>query len=215
MKSKAFFQMLYQDVIKFPTYLISHPFKGYEDFKFGKKGKFYVALIFLILMSLVQIIKFTSTGFILNPNNPKDLNSIKIASFVIVPVVLFSIANWNVTTLFDGKGKMKEIFMMVCYSLFPYIIASIIVVIGSNFLTLEEAMLLDLVNYIGILGVVYLMFFGMINIHEYSPLKVIITTILTIVAIGVILFIALLIFTLVKQIYTFIYALLRELAKRY
>ncbi len=215
MKTKRFLKKLHEDIIKFPAYMISHPFKGYEDFKFGKKGKLYVALIFLALMSFIQVLKFTSLGFIMNPNNPKDLNSIKLTSFVVFPVILFTIANWNVTTLFDGKGKIKEIFMMVCYSLFPFILTSIIVIIGSNYLTMDEIVLLDVIHYIGVFGVVYLMFFGMINIHEYSPLKVIITTIMTVVAIGIILFIMLLVFTLVRQVYTFFFAILKELIKRY
>ncbi|MDF2698486.1 MAG: hypothetical protein K0Q49_42 [Haloplasmataceae bacterium] len=215
MKKIKLLKLFYEDVIKFPVYMISHPFKGYEDFKFGNKGKTYVALIFLALMSIIQILKFTSLGFIMNPYNPKDLNSIKLTSFVVFPVILFSIANWNVTTLFDGKGKIKDIFKMVCYSLFPYIIVSIIVLIGSNYLTIDEMVLLNLFNYLGILGIVYLMFLGMISIHEYSPFKVIVTTIMTVVAIGIILFIMLLVFTLVRQFYTFIYAILKELVKRY
>ncbi|QVK19518.1 YIP1 family protein [Mycoplasmatota bacterium] len=207
--------MIFEDLVKFPLYIISHPFKGYDDFKLQKKGKMYVALILLALTSLITILRFTSIGFIMNPNNPKDLNSIKLISFVLFPVLLFSIANWNVTTLFDGKGKLKDIFMMVCYSLFPYIIVSFFVIIASNYLTYEELLILNVIDYIGILGIVYLMFFGMICIHEYSPTKVFITTGLTIVAIGVILFIVLLIFTLIRQFYTFVYALLKEISKRY
>lgn len=215
MKCKQYMKMLYEDLIKFPLYMLSHPFKAYDEFKREKKGKMYVALVLLALTSLITVLRFTSTGFIMNPNNPKDLNSIKLISFVLFPVILFSIANWNVTTLFEGKGNLKEIFMMVCYSLFPYIIISLIVVVGSNYLTIEELVLLRVFDYMGILGSVYLMFFGMICIHEYSPTKVLITTFMTFIAIGIILFIVLLIITLIRQFYTFVYALVKEISKRY
>ena len=131
-------KFIVDDCIKLPTYILAHPLKGFEEFKRYKKGKMSVALVFVVLTILVNILKFQYNGFLVNDNNLKDLNSIEQIAYVAGAIIVVTIANWSVTTLFDGKGNMKNIFMMICYCLFPYILCNVIGMILSNILTTDE-----------------------------------------------------------------------------
>jgi hypothetical protein len=115
----------------------------------------------------------------------------------------------------NGKGKMKEIFMMGCYSYFPVIITGIIGVIASNFVTEDEALLVTLLYIIGYFLMAYMIFMGLICLHEYGILKTFATIFATIIATCIIAFVALLIFDLSQQIYGFVYSLYKEIVTRY
>ena len=69
-------RFIVDDLIKLPTHILAHPLKGFEEFKRYKKGKLSVALVFLVLTILVNILKFQYDGFLVNKNNIKDLNSV-------------------------------------------------------------------------------------------------------------------------------------------
>ena len=72
-----------------------------------------------------------------------------------------------------------------------------------------------LVISLGIILLIYMFFFGIISIHEYGLGKVLWSVIATVIATAIIAFIALLLFNLAEQIYSFFYSLYDELVTRY
>ena len=62
-------KFIVDDCIKLPTYILAHPLKGFEEFKRYKKGKISVALIFMFLAILVNILSFQFNGFLVNNND--------------------------------------------------------------------------------------------------------------------------------------------------
>lgn len=212
---RKFFAQAYQDCVKFPLYLISHPVQGYTEFKEKKKGKMGVAWFFLGLMALLTILQWQLNGFIFNMTNQTQFNSIRIIMYQISPVIILSLANWCITTLMDGKGKFKDIFLMGAYSYFPQIIGSILILIMTNFLTQTEYDFILVVSIVCSALNLYMIFTGLMVIHEYGFIKAIFTVILTLLSLAVILFVALLIFDLSEQIYGFISSLYKEIVSRY
>lgn len=204
-----------QNFIKMPLRLLTHPFQGYTEFKEDKKGKLSVAITMVLLYALITIIRYNADGIIINVKDPTKFNSIKILVYTIMPILILSIANWSITTLLDGKGTMKQIFTMGGYAYFPLIIFSVLNLILSNVLTVDEKQIITLFNVLGYVICGYMIFMGLITIHEYGVGKSILTIILTVLATAVILFIALLIFDLASQIYGFIYSLYKEIVSRY
>lgn len=213
-KLKQLGKFLYFDCLKFPLYIICHPLKGFEEFKRYKKGKMSVALLFMIVAIFVNILKFQYDGFLVNNNNIKDLNSIAQIAYVVGAVAIVTVANWSVTTLFDGKGTMKDIFMMVCYCLYPFIWANALGILFSNILTQDEMAIYTLVVSLGIILMVYMFFFGIISIHEYGLVQCLLTILFTIVAALIVIFFCLLFFDLFQRMYGFIYTLYREITLR-
>lgn len=212
---KAKIVLFYNDVIKFPIYIITHPVQGYNDFKVEKKGKMYASIAILAAYILVRILSYNYEGATTNVNNPMNFDSIKELVFGVVPVILIAVANWSITSLFDGKGKMKEIFMMICYSYFPLVVCGLLRLIVSQFVTTDEVLFLTIIDIVGYVGTGYMLFMGLVVIHEYGVFKTIISVLGTVVAILIILFLALLIFDLANQVFGFISSLYKEIMIRF
>ena len=175
----------------------------------------WAAISILVLYVLMEIFAYQYEGIITNKNNPEKFNSLQIIIYGVIPPVVLAIANWSVTTLLDGKGRMKEIFMMICYSLVPTMLIGYLNILLSNVLTLDEAQFITLLNIIGWVLTGFMVFMGLVVIHEYGMGKTLWSIILTILAALIIAFIALLIFDLAQQIYGFVYSLYKEITTRY
>ena len=205
----------FKETVGYPLYILTHPIQGFTDFKIEKKGKMWVSIVILLMYVLMEILAYQYEGIITNTNNPQKFNSIQILIYGVLPPIVLAVANWSVTTLLDGKGKMKEIFMMICYSLFPVIVFCFLNILLSNVMTLDEAQFITLINIIGWVLTGIMAFMGLVVIHEYGVGKTIWSIILTIVATLIIAFIALLVFDLVQQMYGFVYSLYKEITTRY
>lgn len=214
-KVKNGLNYFYEHFIKFPAYILTHPIKGYDYFKRENQGKMNVALTFMITLIIIQILEFQYSGFVVNQNDPNQLNTLREIGLVVFPILLFTVSNWSITTLFDGKGKMREIFMMLCYALYPLIWTKAVGLLFSNVITADEVGFYGLILGLGSFLTGYMIFFGLISIHEYGVLKCIGSIVGTALAILVILFIMLLAFDLYQQIYSFIYTIYREISLRY
>ena len=214
-KVVKFLKWFKEEFIKFPLFILFHPLKGWDEFKREKRGKMSVAIWFVIFVIFLSIMEYQYSGFIVKQVEVTDLKMLAEIAYIIAPVVLVTVANWSITTLFDGKGKMKEIFMMICYSLQPFIVINFLYDLLSNFLTTDEAQFLTLIKIVAITLLCLMAFMGFVVIHEYGIFKTIGSILLTALALCIIVFIALLIFDLSQQIYGFIYSIYKEIATRF
>ena len=214
LKLKSSLSYIKEEYIKFPLYILSHPLKGFEIFKREKRAKTSVAVTFMLLLILFNILWIQYAGFEVNDFEIKYLNSIAEVTYIVGVVVLLTVSNWAVTTLFDGKGRMKEIFLMICYSLYPMIWANAFGIILSRILTGEELAIYALVMSLGSLLTGYMIFMGMISIHEYGLGKCLLTILFTLLAASIIIFILLLSFNLFQTMYGFFYQIYQEITLR-
>lgn len=212
MKTKL--KQIFNDYIRFPYYILVHPFDGYEELKRYKKGKLSVAIVLILLYAYFQIFSYQNLGFLFNDNNPLYLNSIQEIFSVFLIVFLFTVGNWSVTTLMEGKGNYKEILMVTGYSLFPLIIVGFPAVLLSNVLTMEEMAFYNLVMYMAYIATGFMLFMGILNIHHYGLFKTILAFIATLVSMSVMMFIGLLFFDLIQQFISFIISIYEEISLR-
>lgn len=213
MKTKL--KQIYNDYIKFPKHILLHPFDGFEEFKRYKKGKFSVALVFIGLYAFFQIFTYQYLGFLINYNNPTELNSLNEIFSVLLLIFLFTVGNWSVTTLMNGKGTYKEILMVTGYALFPLIIVGFPSVVLSNFLTLEEMAFYNLLMFIALICAGWILFMGILNIHAYGLFKTLLAFVATFISMAVMMFLGLLFFDLIQQFISFIASIYEEISLRY
>ena len=204
-----------EEFITYPLYIMAHPIKGFDEFKRDKKGKLWVAVTFMCFLIFLNIMEYQYTGFIISQVDITKLNSFKEIILIFAVVTVITFANWSVTTLFDGKGKVKEIFSMLGYCLFPLCWAKLAGLFMSNFLTQNEAALYSLTIGLGIFLMCYMGFFGFISIHEYGLFKSVLSILGTILAILIIAFVGILTFDLVQKMSGFVYTIYTEISLRY
>jgi len=205
---------LKQEFWDYPIFLIFRPFKGFDEMKDRENGTIRVAIVFMVLMGILSIVEFQYTGFIINTFDPREMNAIVILITSIFPLLLMVIANWSMTTLLDGKGKMDEIFKLLAYSLFPIIIARLVSVVMSNVLVESEMIFITVILGIGFLWTGFILLIGLIVIHQFSLSKTLMTLILTIISMLVIIFVLLLFFSLLQQMLGFLWSFIEELLYR-
>jgi len=214
MKLRLKMKNFWQDIFKFPSYLIFHPFDGFYELKRERKGKTWVGLTFLLLFVLFRIYQYLNESIIINFRNPNNLNTMTEILTVGLVFVLFVLGNWSVTTLLSGKGKMRDIFLVTSYALFPIVLIGFPAVFISNYLTMEEMGIYTLTMGIAYVIAGWMLFLGILNIHEYGLLKTIITFVLTIVAMAFMVFLGLLFFDVIQQVVAFITSIYDELRLR-
>ena len=114
----------------------------------------------------------------------------------------------------DGNGKMKEIASVTAYALIPYIGSLLINTVLSNFLTIDEAMIMSIISIIGIVWTAMILIVGLSQVHQYYIGKTVVTVLLSVFAMIIIAVLLFLLFSLVQQVLYFFTAIVEELRLR-
>ncbi len=184
--------------LAYAFHVMFHPFDGFWDLKHEKRGSIRGAVFYIVITIAAFYYQSIGQGYLLNPQgNYSGLWSQVLG--VIVPLLLFTVGNWCLTTLFDGEGSFKDIFIAAGYSLTPLPLLIVPATIYSNFVVSTET---DIVGFISTLAFIWLgllLFFGTMITHDYSMGKNVVTVLGTIVAMIFIMFVAILFTTLVGK----------------
>lgn len=200
--------------MKQALYILKHPIYGVWDMKREKTGRYRDGFILMLLAIIAVTFNRQMRAFVFNNYYNVPLDIVKQVALIVLPVVLFSLSNWSITTLAEGKGSFKDIFMVTCYALMPLIIFQFITPVITHFITLNEQAYLNIIDGIGYGWTFLMLFMGIQEIHEYSFGKMITTTVLTVIAAAIIVFIALLFFSLLQELGSFAYSIYREFSLR-
>ena len=206
---RTFLEELY-----FVFHVMFHPMDGFWDLKHEKRGSVRAALVFMGITVLAFFYRAVGTGYVMDPQSTGETNFFMQILIVFVPVLLFVIANWCLTTLFDGEGSFKDIFIAVGYSLLPIVITTVPATLISNFVVSEETTILNLVIAIGFIWAGFLLFSGTMVTHDYNVAKNLITVLGTIVGMAFIMFLGVLFTSLVMDMVTFVTGIVSEVTYR-
>lgn len=200
----------YCQSLRYSLHVITHPFDGFWDLIHEQRGTLAAAHTFLFLFLLVRVMKLILTSFQFINAPIQHINIFEEAASLLLPFLILCLANWAMTTLFDGKGRFKDIYMGMCYALVPYILIQLPMIFVSNMLTFEEGSLYSVMLSISVIWCVFLVFVGLMEIHDYGPGKTFIFIIVTIVGAAVIIFLILVFFSLLSDAFGFFVSLYRE-----
>ena len=188
-----------------------HPSNNFTDIKEKGLGSVPMCLLLLVLYYVVTVLQTIAGGFLFSNYDPASFNSIFVLIRSVGLVVLWIAANWLVCTLLGGKGKLKEIVIVTCYSLQPLILVGILKIILSNVLLPVEASFLSILSAIATIYFCIMLVIGMLKIHDYSMGKFIWTTFLTVIGMAIIVFLIILLIILIQQFGAFVLTLITEL----
>ena len=200
----------YKSSLRYALHVITHPFDGFWDLTHEHRGTLAAANTFLALFLIIRVLKLLCTSFQFISAPIQHINVIEEMGSLLLPFLILCLANWAMTTLFDGKGRFKDIYIGMCYALVPYILIQLPMILVSNMLTYEEGSLYSVMLSISVIWCAFLVFVGLMEIHDYGPGKTFIFIIVTIVGAAVIIFLILVFFSLLSDAVGFFVSLYRE-----
>lgn len=200
--------------LKFALYCITHPLDGFWDLTHEKRGTYAAANTILILTLLARVMKLRYTSFIFLTVYWEDLNIFLYMASVVFPLALFVVGNWALTTLFDGKGRLGQVYIATCYAITPYPLMQFPLMIFSNFVTIEEKEFYTMLSYISLVWAAFLIISAMGQIHEFGLAKNIFFMFASLFAMLVIVFILLLFFSMISQGVAYFISLAKEILFR-
>ncbi len=203
----------YGEELVFAFHLWMHPFDGFWDLKHEKRGSVRGGLTIMAVTIIAFFYQSIGRGYIFNPRGTYSTIFVQILS-ICLPILLWCVANWCLTTLFEGEGSFKDIFVATTYSLTPLPILVIVSTILTNVLTLAEGSSVTLLVTFGYIWVAFLLFFGTLVTHDYQLSKNLLIVICTIVAMAVIMFVAILFSSLLIKMVMFVMSIISEIANR-
>ena len=200
--------------LQYSLYLIFHPFKGFWDLKHEKKGNVYSAWVIVCLLSVLLILRRQFTGFILNFNKQNEMNVFVEILSVLAPLGLWCLSNWCITTLVDGEGSLKDIFITTAYALTPVVLINIPMLLLSNVMILVETAFYTVLDALSVLWAALLILIGIMTVHQFTMPKTIATIAVAVVGMIIILFLILLFVSIIQQIVSFVDLLWTEITMR-
>lgn len=200
--------------MKQALYILRHPIYGSWEMKRKKTGRYRDGLILMALAVAAVTFNRQMRAFVFNNAYNVPLDMMRQIAIIVLPVMLFTLANYAITTLTEGKGSFKDIFMVTCYSLLPLIIFQVLAPVISHFMTLNELVYLQIIDGVGFGWMALMLLLGIQEIHEYSGGKMVSTMVLTVIGAAIIVFIVLLFFSLLQELGSFVYSIYREFSLR-
>lgn len=197
---------------KYVDYCSFHPFDGFWCVRREGMGSLTVANIIFALFILFFMIRTQFSSYLFKNGSENDVLVQTLG--IVIPLMLWVIINWALSPFFDGKARFKDMYISMCYSLKPYLLASIILFPLTFFLVADETFvytILDSIVWIWMLG---LMFFGMITVQDFSLGKGVLNTVFTMVGIALVVFLGLIIVNISQEIITYFTELISEVEYR-
>lgn len=188
-------------------------FKPIETFNLVAKndmGSVPLALVMLALFYVSSVCTKLLGGFSMNLIDITNFNAIYVLLGTVGLMVIYVAINWAVCTLLEGKGNLKKIFCVSCYSLQPLIIYYILFIILSYVIIPTGNSSLSLVETAFTIMFIVWLLLSITVIHDFSFFKAIGVGLIILLGIAIALFIIFIMLTLGQNLIAFILGIIQE-----
>lgn len=213
LKSKETYSHYFK-TLKYALYVITHPFDGFWDLTHEKRGSMAAANTIVILTVIARLVSLQFTSFVFQAVYWENINIFLYIASIIFPLALFCVGNWGLTTLFDGKGRLGQIYMGVAYAMTPYPLIRFPLIILSNIVTRDEGAFYDVLASFALIWCALLIICAMLEIHEFSMSKTLFFMVASLFAMAVMVFILLLFFSMISQGVAYFVSIVQEIMYR-
>lgn len=189
---------------------IRHPYDTIYEIRHDKSIKVYNGFIMLGLVFVVYLLFITKTNFIFNNVVLEKTILLKECTKIILPIILFVVANYLVSSLMDGEGSLRCIFMNTMGSLIPVVIMLPFIVLITNGLTFNEAFIYYFAVGIMLAWTAILLIANIKETHNYTMGQTIANLFITVLMMLIIIIVIILVYLLVSQIFGFGVDLFKE-----
>jgi len=205
--------VLFSPKVRLMISVLKSPAASFDEIKQKDQGSIFAAVSVLLIFYITTVMKTIYGGFCFTEFSKDSFNSLLVFVQTAGCVVLFTVCFWGVSTLMSGQGKMKEIFLAVCYSLQPMIIANIFYIAMTNFMLPSELGFLNLFMTAMTAYTAFILFLSLMRICDYEFTKLIGVLIITAAGMVVVIFVGLVIVLLLQLLFGFVRTIFNEIIK--
>ena len=195
-------------------YTITHPMDGYYWIRHREYGSVPLAVLMVILFSLSFTANRLMASFVVNDLDPRGVDALFELMGVLSFYLLLCVSNWSITCLMNGEGRLKDIAVAIGYGTVPMTAVMVAATIVSQFIADEEQAFYGIILGLGIAYGVIMMLIGIMQVHNYTLGKTLLTLLLTFIAALIIVFLLLLLSNLLGMVYNFFHSVYTELIFR-
>lgn len=194
---------------------IKQPADSFYYIKYNFRGSLRFAFIIYVWVVIVRVLSLYVTAFVFNPYT--SLSYIPIENEIVYTVLLlllWNAANYLVSTISDGEGRVRDVVIGTAYSLFPYTLFALPIALLTNILTLNEVFLYTFsLNLMWVwLGI--MLFIMVKEIHNYTFSETVRNVLITLFTMALFVLIGYILYVLFNQLFDFISAVAQELRLR-
>jgi len=191
--------------------MLRKPNDAFYDIKFNLSIRARTAFFVLIAFILINIFgDFIVRGYLFRTSNLQNVNfSMELLKWGLI-IILFVFSNFLISTLQNGEGFFRDIFIGTVFSFAPLILFKIPVDLLSNLLTYNESYLYTIITAVLWIWSIFNVILMLKEIHNFTLKELILNIILTFIVIVVLVLLYLVIYILANQLIQFIVNLIKE-----
>ncbi|HQL39079.1 MAG TPA: Yip1 family protein, partial [Anaerolineaceae bacterium] len=194
---------------------IKQPVDSFYYIKKNFRGSMTFALILYAWVVVVRVVSLYITGFIFNPyTSPAEIRVENEIIYTLLAIFIWNAANYLVSTISDGEGRIRDVVIGSAYSLFPYALFTLPIALLTNVLSGNEYFLYTFPTQIVYAWTGIMLFIMVKEIHNYSFLETVRNVLITIFTMGLFLLTGYILYVLFNQLFDFISAILQEVRLR-
>lgn len=205
---------LFKNLTSDVGYFIRHPIDGVYYCKVAKRGSVPAATILYLTALTIYMVCRGLTSFVFGGGYSYYNDPTAILLIVIVPSVLFLIGSYLISSINDGEGSFRSIYVSFAYSLSIFIICWPILTVISHAFTLTELFVYQMMTFL-ILGYTCVMLFISIKeAHVYNLRKTVANILLTLFFMVVAILAVIILFILWRELVSFVSEVFEEVRYR-
>lgn len=198
--------------ISFLTYFLKHPIDALYYLNRELKGTVVSATIIYGIGFVVFVLDTMLRSFLFQFSRFQDTSSFLMPIIYIVVIGLFLIGNYMVSSINNGRGSLKKLYINTAYAFSPYLLVTPFIVAVSYVLTLNERFIVDFSWILVLVWCFVNMFIMLSETHEYTFADTIKNILLTIFFMVVFVVVVVLVFIFWKEIFMFIEKIIGEVS---
>lgn len=195
-------------------YTLSHPMDGFYWIRHADKGSVPLAILMVIVFSICFSANRLLASFVVNDLDPRSVDSLYELIGILAFYLLICVSNWSVTCLMNGEGRMKDISIAIGYSTVPISVVLAAGTLLSQVVADDEQSFYTILLVIGIAYGLIMMLIGIMQVHNYTLGKTLITLFLTFIAMLIIIFVVLLLANMLSMVVVFFKSVYTEIIFR-
>jgi len=194
---------------------IKQPSDSFYYIKTRERGSLRFAFLIYAWVLALRVLTIYATSFIFSPYG--TLAYFRVEDEILptlLAIALWNAANYLVSTISDGEGRVRDVIIGSAYSLFPYTLFALPIALLSNVLTQNEVFVHDFSLNLMWAWVGIMLFIMVKEIHNYTFSETVRNVLTTLFTMGLFLLTGYILYVLFNQLYEFVYAIFQEIGLR-